>query len=173
MQYFIDSNPKSVIYNQKNLFTVAQFIYPNQIINFQIDLNDSLKDQKKDLEQLYEEYHNESITDFKFMIKDGIKQINHTPYISKRNIYDMFFAFDAFLYGASINNIATILYVNNDTVKPIINDKTVRKYIDTIKSLLSKQSFRDKLTGRNVIAPEYDTASSKVCGELQTIARIY
>ncbi|RLA80267.1 MAG: hypothetical protein DRG78_11305 [Epsilonproteobacteria bacterium] len=172
VQYFMDSNPEPVIYNQKLRFAVSRFVYPNKIINFQIDLNDSLKDQKENLEQLYKEYHNKSIKDFKFIDNDNIQRTNHTSNMSRRNIYDMFFAFDAFLYGASINDITTLLYENNDNTEKIISEKTVEKYIENIKNLLFKQAFKELAAGRPVIFTEYSKPSFKKCEKAQTIPRI-
>lgn len=171
MQYFIDTDPKTVFYNKK-FISMHKSVYPNKVIYFQIDLNDSLMDQTKNLELLYKDYHNNISTDYKFMFEHKVTLTNHQSNKYRGDMYHMFFAFDAFLLGASINDITTILHINNNNNR-VINVKTVRKHINRVKTLLLNQTFKKDLSGREIIISKDPQGSCSVADKNQTIARIY
>lgn len=134
-------------YNQPNLTYVSinlenntsQYYYPNKIINFKIDLNDSLQGLQNDLSSIYKEYDKHSKFNFLFKNKKIILDFSE-KIEKKKNFQIMLFAFDAYLVGATVTSISTVLQAYGDPTATK-EDKSVRSYIKYIHNILTKPTF--------------------------------
>jgi len=132
---------------------IANYYYPNKVVNFKIDLNNSYKEIVYEIKMLQEEFEKKELLNLDLLHKKETLSIKHETDIIRNkgmpiNIYDKLFIFDATLFGLKSDTIATELHYYVDNSKYSLPDKkTIEKHINDVKEMLINQNYIQHAVG--------------------------
>ena len=147
------SEPISTIQENSQNNNISNYYYPNKVINFKIDLNNSYKEIVYEIKMLQEEFEKKELLNLDLLHKKETLSIKHETDIIRNkgmpiNIYDKLFLFDATLFGLKSDTIATELHYYVDNSKYSLPDKkTIEKHINDVKEMLINQNYIQHAVG--------------------------
>lgn len=155
ISWFKYNEPISTIQDINQNDNISNYYYPNKIINFRIDLNNSYKEIIYEVKMLQEEFEKKELLNLDLLHKKETLSIKHETDIARNrgmsiNIFDKLFLFDATLFGLNNDTIAPDLhgYSDNSNNKySLLDEKTIKNHVNTIKEMLTDQNYIQHATG--------------------------
>ncbi|MFA5454781.1 MAG: hypothetical protein WC272_05630 [Sulfurimonas sp.] len=147
------NEPTSTIQDISQNDNISNYYYPNKVINFKIDLNNSYKEIIYEIKMLQEEFEKKELLNLDLLHKKETLSIKHETDIIRSkgipiNIYDKLFLFDATLFGLKSDTVAPDLHYYVDNSKYSLPDKkTIEKHVNDVKEMLTNQNYIQHAVG--------------------------
>lgn len=159
IDYFKYYQPLTSIQATSAKDDISDNYYPNRIINYKINLNNSLDAINQDVENLYYEFQNKNLLDIDLLYQKNLKKTTHETQIkrnrsAKLSFIDKLYIFDAKLFGLTNEQIIEQLflyYVGDEKhTNQAFKSSTISKHYEDIKKLLINDTYIEYITGVNI-----------------------
>jgi len=160
LSYFEWNRPISTIKNINIDYDIAMNTYPNKIINYVFNLNDSIDVIIDDIKELKKEFLQEKLLlDVDLLHKKDQLIIKHEPQIlSNRavmhNMKTKLFIFDAKVLGFPnsyiVENLAIACGYDSKWINQNIKNSTINKYYKEVVDLIKDDNLIEKATGIDI-----------------------
>lgn len=159
LDYFKWNKPIATIKNTSLDNDIAMNTYPNKVINYVFNLNDSMDKITDDIEKLKNKFLKEDLLDIDLLHKKDQLNIKHESQIvsnraTMHNMKTKLFIFDAKVLGFPnsyiVENLATACEYDSKWINQNIKDSTIKKFYNEVLDLIKDDNLIEKATGIDI-----------------------